>query len=293
MEYLEISTDSTMRELAVHGSEEYPIKLYVDSFSDYRNGIMEWHWHDEIEILYIARGAVKVLIGGDVIQLTEGEGVFINSRVIHKFKSDNLAEMPNTLFLPEFIAPKDSLIYNKYIFPLIHSGDDAVKLSPDVPWQRETLYLLKSLYNESKDELAVHIVMEKIWSLLYENIPTALEHKKNSAQTRVRRMMTFISEKYNEKITLEDIAKAADISKSEALRCFRICLDTTPVGYLIDYRLSKAAGDILAGGVNVTQIAFANGFESVGYFGKRFRRKYGVSPKEYREIKTENRFYRS
>ena len=282
MEYLKITTDKDMRELVSHGSNDYPLKLYMDNFSDYYNGIIAWHWHDEIEILYVTSGHVTVYTDNEVYTLSENDGVFINSKVIHKFQSSDFAMMPNILFAPEFIAPKGTLLYNNFVLPLIHSGLNALKLSKHIPWQSEILDLLQKLYSEQLSELNVHIIVEKVWNLLFENIEQQLEVPKISAPNRVRTMMEYIFKHYAEKIVLEDIANAANVSKSEALRCFRICLDTPPVSFLIDYRLNKAASDILAGELNITQIAARNGFESAGYFCKMFKRKFNVSPTKYR-----------
>ena len=240
------------------------------------------HWHDEIEILYVTSGHVTVYTDNNVYALSENDGIFINSKVIHKFQSNDFARMPNILFAPEFIASKGTLLYNNFVLPLIHSGLNALKLSRDVPWQSEILCLLQKLYSEHLSELNVHIIVEKVWNLLFENIGQQLDVPKFSAQNRVRTMMEYIFKHYAEKIALEDIANAANVSKSEALRCFRICLDTTPVRFLIDYRLNKAASDILAGEQNITQIAVRNGFESAGYFCKMFKRKFNTSPTKYR-----------
>ena len=53
-------------------------------------------------------------------------------------------------------------------------------------------------------------------------------------------MLTFIYTHYAESVTLDDIAHAADISRSEAGRCFNAYLGCSPVDALIQYRLQIA-----------------------------------------------------
>ena len=94
-------------------------------------------------------------------------------------------------------------------------------------------------------------------------------------------MMQYIFEHYKEKITLTDIASAASISKSEALRCFHIALSTTPINYLVDYRLACARELLLTTDDTVTQAALSVGIENISYFVRTFKKKYGVTPKTY------------
>lgn len=88
-----------------------------------------------------------------------------------------------------------------------------------------------------------------------------------------------------EKITLTDIANAANISKSEALRSFHLALSTTPINYLIDYRLERAQKLLLTTDDTVTQIALTVGMDNISYFVRAFRKKYGTTPKKFREHK--------
>ncbi|RHU44056.1 cupin domain-containing protein [Clostridium sp. TF11-13AC] len=83
-----------------------------------KNGI-EWHWHTELEFIYIESGTVTLWIGEDQFHLTEGNGIFINTKVLHRLYSPSKALIPNFVFMPSFIAPCDSLIYQKYILPII------------------------------------------------------------------------------------------------------------------------------------------------------------------------------
>lgn len=54
--------------------------------------------------------------------MSEGQGIFINSKVVHKMHSENDAVIPNFLFLPSLIAPKESLIYQKFVLPFLNSS---------------------------------------------------------------------------------------------------------------------------------------------------------------------------
>ena len=117
-----IKTDDTLMETALHGAHLFPYKLYDENITDYDFNCIDWHWHTEFEFVYIESGIVHFNVGEDNFDMSEGQGIFINSKVIHKMHSENDAVIPNFLFLPSLIAPKESLIYQKFVLPFLNSS---------------------------------------------------------------------------------------------------------------------------------------------------------------------------
>ena len=105
---------------------------------------------------------------------------------------------------------------------------------------------------------------------------------RSPSQIRLQQMLAFIRRHYSEPITLGDIAGAANISQSEAARCFKKNLDVTPFNYLILYRLEAAKAMLQSSETSITEIAMQCGFESVSYFDRVFRKYYWLTPKEFR-----------
>ena len=95
-------------------------------------------------------------------------------------------------------------------------------------------------------------------------------------------MLSFIYENYQNEISVEDIANAANISKSECFRCFRSMIEKKPIEFLNEYRLKKALELLTAADMPVTEVSLSCGFGHISYFGKLFREVYGMSPREYR-----------
>ena len=96
-------------------------------------------------------------------------------------------------------------------------------------------------------------------------------------------MLLYIYEHYPEKITVQQVAEAAFISERECFRVFRDCLQTTPVEYLMNYRIRKACIMLEEGCETVTAIGQACGLGSSSYFGRIFRETMGMTPVEYRK----------
>ena len=98
-------------------------------------------------------------------------------------------------------------------------------------------------------------------------------------------MLDFISRNYADAITLREIATSASISPSECLRCFHSIIHTTPIQYLMDFRIKQAAELLRTTQLQVSEIARRCGFMEMSYFSKVFKMKYGYTPMEFRKQK--------
>ena len=114
-----IVTDEFLRETIPHGSEEYPFRYYLEDIWQFDFHCIEWHWHPEVEFVLIQKGTADFLIGCERYALGAGTGLFINSQVIHRFEAAESVIIPNIVFSPSLIAPEDSLIYRKYVQPVL------------------------------------------------------------------------------------------------------------------------------------------------------------------------------
>ena len=61
--YNKIITDENLMETIQHGSNNYPFNFYYDNLSQFDFNCIEWHWHTELEFVYIESGTVTFWIG--------------------------------------------------------------------------------------------------------------------------------------------------------------------------------------------------------------------------------------
>lgn len=290
-----IVTDETFREMKQHGTERFPFQYYQEHFNWNRLETVEWHWHSELEFVEILQGAIECHIGEEIIELREGDTFFINSGVIHKYQAPKVCRekqcmFSDILFLPEIIAPNSSLIYEKYVRPIVLYGKPFLVMRQTQAWEESVQNLYHHIVNvcldeEDLTELRIQAGVSELWTrlfhYLYREESEQQENKNILAQARLRKMMQFIWDHFHEKITLDDIAASANISKSAALRCFRSGMQTSPVGYLNNFRLNRAKELLLTSHSTVSEIAVSVGFDNVGYFDRVFRRTFGLTPKQF------------
>ena len=88
--------------------------------------------------------------------------------------------------------------------------------------------------------------------------------------------------RYFERLGVDDLARAAGLSRAHFSREFRRAFGESPHAYLLTRRLERAAALLRTTDRSVAEICFAVGLRSVGSFTTSFVRAYGRSPTAYR-----------
>lgn len=292
---LEMITDDTLREIKRHGTVAFPFQYYRETFNWKRRESIEWHWHNEIEFVRVLDGVIECHIGEQAIVMKQGDALFINSGIIHRYQApenrkQSKCQFSDIIFSPELIAPSSSAVYRKYVQPIVALGQPFLLIHGTEAWEKKTLkcyQIIQQICQSEQDfmELQIQIGICELWLSLSPHIKKAdTEQQLNKhmiTQSRLRMMMQFIEDHYTERISLDDIASAANISKSAALRCFRTGMQVSPVEYLNDYRLNRAKELLISSHSTISEVALAVGFDNVGYFDRVFKRAFGVTPKQF------------
>lgn len=90
-----------------------------------------------------------------------------------------------------------------------------------------------------------------------------------------------IHERLGEKVTLQEIADAACMSRFHFARLFRRSTGYSPMEYLLRTRLATAKAMLRQGTMPICDIALAIGFADQSHFTRRFRRAVGLTPLQY------------
>jgi AraC family transcriptional regulator len=105
---------------------------------------------------------------------------------------------------------------------------------------------------------------------------------KKEMYRRLNEVRDYIDSCFNEDITLEALSKIALMSPFHLLRQFRKNYHITPHQYLINRRLERAKASIMHSNASLTDICFMTGFRDTSSFSKLFKRRFGLSPQQYR-----------
>lgn len=285
-----ITTDETLLENVRHGSPAFPLQYYYEDIWDFDLHCVDWHWHPELEYMYVQSGRAVCFVGEEKFIVSAGCGLLINSRAIHRFEAEASTVIPNVVYSPLLLAPENSLIYQKYLQPFIGGGADFVLFDPSVEWQAACIQRMTEVFasqeREDVDEIVTVTSLLGFWNELYRHRQPKSDSsgKKQDRinQTRLQIMMQYIQAHYRENLRLEDIGAAVHIGRSLALQVFQQGIRQSPIAYLIEFRLKQAAKLLTSTEKTVARIAEETGFESATYFCRRFKALYGMTPKDYR-----------
>jgi AraC-like DNA-binding protein len=104
---------------------------------------------------------------------------------------------------------------------------------------------------------------------------------------QVRQSKSFMENYLSEKIELEKIASTAFMSRFHYIRIFKRVYGLSPRQYLRDLRLNKGK-ELLKQGLNISQVCFDVGYDSLPTFCNAFKKATGYSPKEYQNLNKSN-----
>lgn len=281
------------RELSSHGTAEFPCAGYAFPVS--AQSPVPWHWHEEMEIIGLKSGGIKVLVPGKEFQLKAGDCIVINSNVPHSAEGEREGELRSIVFHPLFTAGTwESVFAKKYIIPLTDGERFLACMGERRQESGKNRGLAEHFWRafqglertEPGFEFTVREELSRICLLLYEELGIGREQFKYDPghdSIRIRKMLGFIHSHYASKMTLSGIAASAGIGERECLRCFQRSIKTPPMQYLLKYRIMQGAAMLLAEPQkSIAQVAADCGFDSPSNFSMMFRRFYGQAPREYR-----------
>ncbi len=291
---MKMQIDKENRELKFHGTYGFPVNVGRKLLSAYETGSFPWHWHDEVELTLALSGEMEYRVNDGCYVLRAGEGLFCNADALHagSMHGGGDCDYVSLTFHPRFLRGFDgSVIGAKYVDSIAGSRAlSALKLSPEVPWQKDALADLERIYRllvEKQElyELEVQRLLLGIWGGLYRHYGE--EVKRAPAEDpekieRLRGLISFLHAHYREKVTLEDVARQVNLSKSECCRFFKRQMGKPLFDYLLDYRIGKSLA-LLKSGRTVAEAAAGSGFSNPAYYAKVFRARTGRSPSQYRK----------
>ena len=292
-----IILDYQLREQIPHDVEKFPITYFCDELAALPNWAGPLHWHPDFEIATAVSGVLDFQVGQHHVILKAGDSILVNGNILHGIKQlsgDIPDPMPNIVFSGALIASETSDIYQKYIQPVANC--DAlpfIVFDQKNSWHNEVNQLVKNVYGLMSEqgqcyEMAVQRELSSIFQCIFSNFDELPKTENTriqiNTQIRIQKMLSYIREHYAEAVTLEEIARSANISRSEAGRCFTAYVGCSPVDALIQHRLQVAHRLIKDTTRSLQEISYSCGFNSVHYFSRQFRKTYGYTPGQYRAL---------
>ncbi|WP_047244906.1 AraC family transcriptional regulator [Maribacter thermophilus] len=256
-----------------------------------------WHFHKEIELIYFIKSTGTRYVGNSIGNFGPGELYMIGSNIPHLFKNDKEyydenpeREAVNLVvikFEPEFLGSQFlELSEVKNLRTLMKRADRGIKFSPATTYLVHN-HILGLVNNRGLSNIVglltildILSVNENYKTLCSEVIPNVYN---KDEKDRMARVITFLTDNFDKKIELEEVAKIAYMTPNAFCRYFKKKTRKSFTQYLNEIRLRHACRLLIEGNMQIATICYQSGFNTLTNFNRQFKALLNCTPSEYME----------
>ena len=254
------------------------------------NNKLRWHYHPEIELVYINSGFGKRQVGTHLSNYVDGDLVMIGSYLPHtgftkgfnvgqkeivlQFKGDIFYEATKSLqelkiIQTLFDLSKKGIVFNGSIKKDIGMRMEGLKYESNIDG---FLTFLKILYDlaRSKEKQILN-------DQGYAFISNPIENK------RLKIIFNYIRDNFTDHIELSEIASQIFMTPQSFCRFFKKSTNKTFTTFLNEYRINHSTKLLAETDDEIKEICFKSGFNNLSNFFRNFKRTTGITPNHYRE----------
>jgi AraC-like DNA-binding protein len=260
--------------------------------SDFYN---QWHFHPEIELIYIHKGRGTRFIGTDVHRFEPDELFLFGSNLAHMWRCDPeyfredsriKAEVTIIYFRHDFLGDKFFNIPElKSVETLLEKAKHGIKITGN------TKARVKELMGRLPDAKGADRVILLLTML--EGISGSKEIKlispvhpqikiEEAEATRLNKVFQYVSDNFQRKITLSEIAAVANLSAKAFCRYFKSKTRKTFYVFLLEVRVAHACHLLLEKEMNICEVCYDCGFNNLSNFNRYFKKIMNKTPGDYR-----------
>ena len=253
------------------------------------------HTHDFSELVIITSGGGEHCINGITYPVKAGDIFLIQGNTEHYFEKRYNLGMFNIMFddsyFREHLRSLRSLSgFNAFFlfeptYRRSHKFKSMLQLNPET--MRQLMTLLQGMLDESENKCPGSDVILLAKALeIFVFISREYSGNKNpmiNSLCRLGELISRMENNYTEKWTIRKISKISSMAPSTLLPIFRKVTGYSPIEYLLQVRLSKAAELLQRTTKTISEISLECGFSDSNYFSRQFKKRYNFSPRDYRK----------
>lgn len=274
---------SDLYENKKRGSFDFPIELYyVDSGNPRYQ--MPLHWHLEYELITVLEGSFELSADGEKTELKAGDCAWIGDGVVHGGTPHGcvyecVAFDLGTLLHDTHICKKSAaefLAGRSGFTSILRKGTQAAELA-------DKIFEAMEKEQHGYEWVTVGLMWQLMGALLLQKKQPSVSVVNRNQINSLKNVLTYIRERYDNVIALDELASIAGMSPRYFCRAFSQITGKTPIAYLNYYRIEAACERLLMTDETITEIALSCGFSDMSYFSKLFAREKGMTPSKYRK----------
>ncbi len=264
--------------------------LYSRFTSRNPNAQAYWHYHPEVEIVFIEKGFGNRYVGNHTSRFEDGDLILLGPNVPHfgyEFGIHGVHEEVVVQFNQEIITASKTLL------PEMSSINDLIKRAKSgISFYGETKTKIgeELLLMDSQNPFDRMQSLFRILQFLSESDECKILNAdgitliiKNQNEDRINKVFQYVEENYDSEITLDVISQLASMTVPAFCRYFKKNTKKTFTQFVNDFRIKQAIKLLAQGDRSIAEIANEVGFNNFSHFNKQFKRVTGQAPSKYKK----------
>lgn len=285
----------SLHEKKQHGTLEFPV-AYYDIIPSHPHYTMPFHWHKEWELIRIRKGTVTLHADNCEYVAREGDILLFRESMLHGSPPPEDVEYDCLVFNLRGLFRGNELlkmhlcpIYNLEYLPDIYYSK---RINSDIyPFVTELMNLHRQHQQNPSDTKYLELVTISTLSYLFLRIlqnrhyNENMKNISNSVQriSQIKAVLEYMERNYQAEITLDKLADVANMNSRYLCRVFKQITSLSPMDYVIYLRIEHACTLLANTTLPIIDIAFDCGFNDCSYFTRVFKKRKGMTPREYRK----------
>ncbi len=263
-----------------------------------KNYSVGMHIHDYYEVSIVEKGCGMHYIYGERIPVKEGDVFIIFPGTAHGYSGGEgfcayniiISDYFREKYLPEFqhippfytIFASDSPLQDKYNF-LLHLKLSAKQQKQILPLLKEAAHYsrLNTPYEALMSDGLTISILSALCKIYDEN--TKIDDTRVWHDIDFLKAVSEIHKHHNEKLSIDELAKIARLSRSAFIKKFKSICKMPPLEYITKTRFEAAQDLLINTNLPLSEIALRTGFYDAPHFSKVFAAKTGISPGQFRK----------
>jgi len=255
----------------------------------------EWHFHPEIELVYINDGTGTQFIGDNIQQFNTGDMVLVGSNLPHLWLCDekyfvkaNKLKVTSTVihFMPDMLGNSFfKLPENKEIDKLLEKA----RMGLHIYRQTNALILEKMqalLLAQSSEKIILllqilHILAhsKELSPIVSKNYQLLIPQKESE---RINIIYQHVFNQFKHPVKLEEVAALIHMSPNSFCRYFKTRTRKTFSSFLLEVRINHACKLLTETDLTISEICYKCGFNNFSNFNRHFKKETGYTPLQYK-----------
>lgn len=258
----------------------------------------KWHYHPEVELVYILKGSGTQFIGNDIGRFAQGDMILVGASLPHLWRCDEkyyqgqsklLAESEVLHFAPEALGEVFwQMPENKGLLQLLQKAKQGITIQGA---SRDRILTLMQRLKAAMDNDRVILLLQilqaacntKDTQTILSAISRPVIFQDSSESDRMNNIYQYIFNNFQQKISLQDIAKIAHISPHSFCRFFKSKTQKSFSTFLTEVRVHHACKLLAETDHPVSDICYESGFNNFSNFNRHFKLLTKKSPLQHRQ----------